>query len=148
LPRKVLTVDDELPIRLLCRVNLEAHGFVVVEAVDGIHGLEVAELEQPDLILLGVMMPRLDGWDAAARLKENPRTRDIPIVFLTARATPANRMRGLELGALGYLTKPFDPAALPYYVERLLDRLDRGEHEYIRRESLAEARALLDAESD
>ena len=141
----MLVVDDEAPIRLLCRVNLEAHGFEVVEASDGAEGLAVAELEQPDLILLGVMMPRLDGWEVAERLERNRKTRMIPVVFLTARSEPADRLRGMELGALDYVTKPFNPAALPFLVERLLDRLALGEREQIRREGLRKIRELLEA---
>jgi DNA-binding response OmpR family regulator len=144
----VLVVDDELPIRLLCRVNLEAHGIQVVEAVDGVDALAAAESEQPDLILLGVMMPRMIGWKVPTLLEENPRTRAIPFVFLTARARAVDRLRGLELGAVDYLTKPFDPTELPLYVERLLDRLERGEREQIRRESLAKVRAVLEAPAD
>jgi DNA-binding response OmpR family regulator len=140
-----LVVDDEAPIRLLCRVNLQAHGFEVVDAKDGVEGLEVAALEQPDLILLGVMMPGLIGWEVAERLEQNPKTRTIPVVFLTARSTPVDRLRGMEVGALDYLTKPFDPAELPFYVERLLDRLALGERDQIRREGLRKIRELLEA---
>src|SRR4051812_21710810 len=147
-PRKVLVVDDEAPIRLLCRVNFEAHGFEVVEAKDGVEALELAEREQPDLILLGVMMPRLVGWEVLPLLEENPKTRDIPVVFLTARARAVDRLRGLELGALDYLTKPFNPPEVVVYVDRLLDRLDRGEREQILRESLAKVRAVLETSAD
>jgi DNA-binding response OmpR family regulator len=144
----VLVVDDEEPIRLLCRVNLEAHDFEVVEAKDGAEGLEVAQRERPDLILLGVMMPRLDGWQVAEHLQKNRGTRSIPIVFLTARSTPSDRLRGMELGAVDYLTKPFNPAELPVYVERLLGRLALGRGEQIRRESLRKIRELLESRED
>jgi DNA-binding response OmpR family regulator len=144
----VLVIDDEEPIRLLCRVNLEAHDFEVVEAKDGAEGLEVAERERPDLILLGVMMPRLDGWQVAEHLQKNRETRSIPIVFLTARSRPSDRLRGMELGAVDYLTKPFNPAELPVYVERLLGRLALGRGEQIRREGLRKIRELLESRED
>jgi two-component system response regulator ResD len=83
---RVLVIDDEAPIRLLCRVNLEAEGMEVLEAADGPSGLEKARSETPDVILLDVMMPGLDGWRVAEELLDDERTDAIPIVFLTARA--------------------------------------------------------------
>ncbi len=83
---KVLIIDDEAPIRLLCRVNLEAEGMDVVEAGDGPSGLDLARAELPDVVLLDVMMPGLDGWAVAQELLEDVHTDAIPIVFLTARA--------------------------------------------------------------
>ena len=83
---RVLVIDDEAPIRLLCRVNLEAEGIEVLEAADGPSGLEKARTEIPDVVLLDVMMPGLDGWRVAEELLDDERTAGIPIVFLTARA--------------------------------------------------------------
>ncbi|HZC75783.1 MAG TPA: response regulator, partial [Gaiellaceae bacterium] len=83
---RVLVIDDEAPIRLLCRVNLEAEGIAVLEAADGTTGLDLARAEQPDVVLLDVMMPGLDGWRVAEEMLEDDRTRGIPIIFLTARA--------------------------------------------------------------
>src|SRR5207249_12249962 len=83
---RVLVIDDEPPIRLLCRVNLEAEGMEVLEAADGPSGLESARTSMPDVILLDVMMPGLDGWQVAEELLEDERTSGIAIVFLTARA--------------------------------------------------------------
>ena len=96
---KVLIIDDEAPIRLLCRVNLEAEGMDVVEAPDGPTGLEVVEKERPDAILLDVMMPGLDGWSVAERLLEKEDTREIPIVFLTARDETEEKVRGWMKGS-------------------------------------------------
>src|ERR671925_311920 len=95
---RVLVVDDEEAIRLLCRVNLEAEGMSVDEAADGHSGLERARTGSPDVILLDVMMPGLDGWQVAEELVGDERTRQIPIVFLTARADFRDRERGLEAG--------------------------------------------------
>jgi DNA-binding response OmpR family regulator len=141
---RVLVVDDEAPIRLLCRVNLEAAGMQVLEAGDGELGVDAACRELPDLILLGVMMPRLDGWGAAGRLAQDERTRDIPVVFLTARSKYRDRLRGLELGAVDYMTKPFNPLELPARIEATLARTSRGEREALRTENIAAIEKLIE----
>jgi DNA-binding response OmpR family regulator len=143
---KVLVIDDEAPIRLLCRVNLEAEGMEVLEAADGPSGLETARAQTPDVILLDVMMPGLDGWRVAEELLDDGRTESIPIVFLTARAELRDRARGIDLGGVDYVTKPFNPVELAPLVRRLLDRVDRGERDALRREKLTELRAALERE--
>jgi DNA-binding response OmpR family regulator len=143
---RVLVIDDEAPIRLLCRVNLEAEGMDVVEASDGPSGLEAAQREEPDLILLDVMMPGLDGWQVAEKLLEDERTDAIPIIFLTARAEFRDRARGLDLGGVDYVTKPFNPIELAPLVEDLVSRVERGERDALRREKLAELRELAERE--
>mgnify|MGYP006163647043 CR=1 FL=1 len=140
---RVLVIDDEAPIRLLCRVNLEAEGMSVSEAGDGPGGLELARSEQPEVILLDVMMPGLDGWRVAEHLLEDPVTREIPIVFLTARVDIRDRARGIDLGGLDYITKPFNPVELAPLVRGLLERLDRGERDELRHEKLTELRSLM-----
>ena len=141
---RVLIVDDEAPIRLLCRVNLEAERMEVLEAGDGPSGLEAARKERPDVILLDVMMPGLDGWRVAEELLEDPATSSIPIVFLTARAELRDRARGLDLGGLDYVTKPFNPVELAPLVEDLVRRVESGERDDLRREKFAELRELLE----
>ena len=141
---RVLVIDDEAPIRLLCRVNLEAEKMEVLEASDGPTGLAIAKAEAPDEILLDVMMPGLDGWRVAERLIEDPETRAIPIIFLTARAEFRDRARGLDIGGVDYVTKPFNPVELADLVRDLLSRLERGERDQLRREKLDELRKLLD----
>ncbi|HKY13145.1 MAG TPA: response regulator [Gaiellaceae bacterium] len=140
---KVLVVDDEAPIRLLCRVNLEAEKMQVLEAADGESGLELARAEKPDVVLLDVMMPGMDGWQVAERLVEDEATTQIPLVFLTARAELRDRARGLELGGVDYITKPFNPLDLAPVIESLLERVRRGERDALRREKIAELRDLL-----
>jgi two-component system alkaline phosphatase synthesis response regulator PhoP len=142
---KVLVIDDEAPIRLLCRVNLEAEGMDVIEAADGPSGVEKAR-EEPDVILLDVMMPGLDGWRVAEQLLEDERTTGIPIIFLTARAEFRDRARGLDIGGVDYVTKPFNPLELAPLVQSLLDRIDRGERDELRAEKLTELRALMESE--
>jgi DNA-binding response OmpR family regulator len=141
---RVLVIDDEAPIRLLCRVNLEAEGMEVLEASDGPTGLEKARNEEPDVILLDVMMPGLDGWQVAEELLENDRTNSIPIIFLTARAEVRDRARGLDLGGIDYVTKPFNPVELAPLVLELIARVDRGERDELRREKIAELRDLIE----
>ncbi len=143
---KVLVIDDEAPIRLLCRVNLEAEGMDVIEAADGPSGVERARDEEPDVILLDVMMPGLDGWRVAEQLLEDNRTTRIPIIFLTARAEFRDRARGLDIGGVDYITKPFNPLELAPLVQRLLDRIDRGERDELRAEKLTELRSLMESE--
>ena len=141
---RVLVIDDEAPIRLLCRVNLQAEGMEVLEAQDGPSGIEKAQQERPDVILLDVMMPGLDGWQVAERLLDDPSTNGIPIVFLTARAELRDRARGLDLGGMEYVTKPFNPVELAPTVRGLLDRVERGERDELRHQKLAALRALLE----
>ena len=140
---RVLVIDDEAPIRLLCRVNLEAEGMEVLEAADGPSGLAKARAETPDLVLLDVMMPGLDGWGVAEQLLEGDETASIPIIFLTARAEFRDRARGLDIGGVDYITKPFNPVELAPLVRDLLERLERGEGDELRREKLTELRALM-----
>src|SRR6266446_6529919 len=140
---KVLVIDDEAPIRLLCRVNLEAEGMDVIEAPDGPSGVEKARDERPDVILLDVMMPGLDGWRVAEQLFEDDRTLGIPIIFLTARAEFRDRARGLDIGGVDYVTKPFNPLELATLVRDLLSRIERGELDELRGEKLEELRPLM-----
>ena len=144
MPTRVLVVDDEAPIRLLCRVNLEVEGMEVVEASDGPSGLAAARERQPDVVLLDVMMPGLDGWRVAEELLDDPETRGIPIIFLTARAELRDRARGLDLGGLDYVTKPFNPVELAPLIREVLARVERGGREELRRAKLAELRVLID----
>jgi CheY-like chemotaxis protein len=127
----VLLVDDERAIRTICRVNLEGDGISVVEAQDGAEALERVRREQPSLVLLDVMMPEVDGWKVAAELAADQDTQEIPVVFLSARAADEDRRRAQELGAVGYVVKPFDPLALAGTVRDVLERVARGEREQL-----------------
>jgi DNA-binding response OmpR family regulator len=140
----VLVIDDEAPIRLLCRVNLEAEGMTVLEAADGPTGLEQARENTPDVVLLDVMMPGLEGWRVAEQLLQDDRTSEIPIIFLTARAEFRDRARGLDIGGVDYVTKPFNPLELAPLVRDLLGRIERGERDELRGEKLAELRSLME----
>src|SRR5437763_13495742 len=142
----VLVIDDEEPIRLLCSVNLAAEGIEVLEAADGPSGLDQAREHRPDVVLLDVMMPGLDGWQVAERLLEDERTSGIPIIFLTARAEFRDRARGLAIGGVDYVTKPFNPIELAPLGEDLVARVARGERDDLPRAKKAELRELAERE--
>lgn len=118
---RVLVVDDDDVIRQLVTVNLEIEGFEVHAAVDGQDCLDKVKDVAPDVITLDVMMPRLDGWETALALRNDPQTRDIKIVMLSARAQQADVRRGDAVGADAYLTKPFDPDELVQTIRNLLE---------------------------
>lgn len=130
----VLLVDDERSIRTICRVNLEGDGLAVNEAEDGAEALEEVKRARPSLVLLDVMMPGVDGWSVAEQLAADDETREIPIVFLSARASHEDRVRAQDLGAVGYVVKPFDPLELAGTVRDVLERIGRGEREQLNRE--------------
>jgi CheY-like chemotaxis protein len=119
---RVLIVDDDDATRLLYSLNLQIEGVIVLEAADGRRGLELARTGGPDLILTDVMMPGLDGFELAAALRSDERTRSIPFIFLSGEATVDDQARAYELGALAYLTKPFDVRAIASLVAGVLDR--------------------------
>ncbi len=128
--RKVLAVDDERHIVRLIQVNLERAGYQVSTAFDGTEALKKVEADKPDLIVLDVMMPKMDGFEVLKRLQANPESREIPIVMLTAKAQDADVFRGWASGVSAYLTKPFNPLELITFVKRILsgyDQYDDGE---------------------
>jgi DNA-binding response OmpR family regulator len=135
---RVLLVDDEPAMRAVCRMNLEMEGFDVLEAAEGEQALALALRERPDLVLLDVMLPRMNGYDVAQRLRSDQATTRIPVVFMTALATADDRKRGFEAGGVGYMVKPFDPVSLGERIRQTLDRLERGEREELRQELLTE----------
>ncbi|GAA2596597.1 hypothetical protein GCM10010411_32570 [Actinomadura fulvescens] len=116
---RVLVVDDDEVIRQLIAVNLQLEGFEVATAVDGQDCLEKVRDVQPDVITLDVMMPRLDGWVTAVRLREDPETEHVKVVMITARAQEHDVRRGHEIGVDAYVTKPFDPNQLIQTVRKL-----------------------------
>jgi CheY-like chemotaxis protein len=114
---RVLVVDDDPSIRLLCRVNLEAAGHLVDEAADGREAIEAALDAPPDVAVLDVMMPGIDGWQVAARLRDSEPTANVAVVFLTAMTGAGARERAEDLGAT-YVSKPFNPLELADIVVR------------------------------
>lgn len=122
--RRVLLVDDDPGIRMICRDVLESHGFLAREAGDGEAAIAEARRFRPDLILVDVMMPQMDGFTLAQRLRGDRETSLTPIIFLSARGQTADKVRAFKLGAEDYLVKPFDAAELLARVERALERRD------------------------
>ncbi len=117
---RVLIVDDDPDIRMICATNLKLDGFDVIEAGDGQEGLERIDEGVPDLVLLDISMPILDGFELATAVRRNARTSHVPVVFLTAEATREAEERALAIGAVGYFTKPFDPAAVSRFISDVL----------------------------
>ena len=119
---KILIVEDEANIRQLLRYNLEKEGFQVMEAADGLQGLKTAQREKPDLVLLDLMLPGMDGLEVCRTLKGAPATSALPIIMLTAKAEEVDKIIGLELGADDYMTKPFSPRELTARIKAVLRR--------------------------
>ena len=124
---KILVADDERDIRELIGFTLRFAGFEVVLVADGIEAVARALLEQPDLILLDVRMPRVTGYDVCRQLKENPATSAIPIVFLSAKGQVGEIKKGLDSGAVDYIVKPFAPDDLTNQVRDILQRTGHPE---------------------
>ncbi|MEK7952669.1 response regulator transcription factor [Luteolibacter soli] len=122
--QKILIVEDERDIADLVGFNLERAGYNVLKAHDGITGTEVAIRERPDLVILDLMLPGKDGYGVFKELRRDSRSRDIPVIMLTARAQTEDRIQGLEAGADDYLTKPFSPKELMLRVQAVLKRSD------------------------
>lgn len=118
--RKILIADDDPVIIRLLQVNLEMEGYEVVTALDGQEAVERALAEKPDLVILDIMMPRMDGWAAREALSREPALKDTPVIFLSARAQQADLRKGYEAGVAEYVTKPFDPVDLLDIIERIL----------------------------
>ena len=117
---RVLIVDDDQVIQQLLEVNLELEGYEIAKASDGEQALEKVRAFDPDLVLLDVMMPKVDGREVCRRIKADPTTAHVPVIFLSARAQDMDVSSGLELGASAYITKPFDPVELLDTVAKVL----------------------------
>ena len=126
MPKKILAVDDEKHIVRLVQVNLERAGYTVVTANDGKEALQKVADENPDLVVLDVMMPYMDGFEVLQNLRRNPSTRDIPVIMLTAKAQDADVFKGWQSGVDCYLTKPFNPMELLSFVKRIFDSMGGG----------------------
>ena len=121
MPKKILAVDDERHIVRLVEVNLQRAGYEVVTAYDGREALEKVKSENPDLVVLDVMMPYMDGFEVLKNLKADPATAEIPVIMLTAKAQDADVFRGWQSGVDCYLTKPFNPMELLTFVKRIFE---------------------------
>lgn len=117
---KILVVDDEPDVVEMIVLALTGEGFEVVQAYDGLSALDMVESEQPDLVLLDIMMPMMSGYQVCEQLKANPLTKDIPIVCLTSASAPDVHAKSIQLGAVGLMEKPFLPSELADQVRRFL----------------------------
>ncbi len=117
---KVLVVDDEVYILHILDFSLGAEGYEVITAADGEQAIEKALNDKPDLIVMDIMMPKLDGYETCRRLKEMPETKHIPVLLLTAKGRDVDRKKGFEVGADDYNTKPFSPNKLINRVREIL----------------------------
>ena len=140
----ILVADDEPGLREIVRVNLEAEGYRVLEAADGIEALQAVEQARPDLLILDIAMPRLDGWQVLHRLEAQPATAGLPVLVLTARASEEDVLRGLEEGAVQYITKPFYPEDLVASVKIVLNVFSTQMREQYRRQLIAKRRKLVE----
>ncbi|RJQ54347.1 MAG: response regulator [Actinobacteria bacterium] len=141
---RILAVDDEHSIRKLVTVTLQNRGFEVDNAGDGEEALQKVAANKPDLIVLDVMMPKMDGWEVRRRLKEDEATKNIPIIFLTAVGQFESQLTGLESGLEDYLTKPFTPSALADLVEGTLNPAKHDQLMKDRHKKEAKLRTIVD----
>jgi len=117
---KILLVEDEPDIIRLVKFTLEQRNFEVVATSNGLAAIEIASTEKPDLILLDVMMPVINGYDTCVRLKKNEKTKDIPVIILSAKAQKKEVDRALKVGAADFIAKPFSPRELREKIEKIL----------------------------
>ena len=119
---KVLVVDDEEYIQHILNFSFGAEGYEVVTASDGEEGVSKAKDEKPDVIVMDIMMPKMDGYEACKQIKTDPQTKDIPVILLTAKGRDADRKLGSEVGADDYVVKPFSPGRLIERVEGIMKK--------------------------
>lgn len=126
MPKKILAVDDEKNIRTLIEMNLKRAGYDVITASDGDEALEKIHKENPDLVVLDVMMPRKDGFEVLRLLRADIATMDLPVIMLTAKSQNADIFRGWQSGVDSYLTKPFNPMELLTFIKRIFTNSDNA----------------------
>lgn len=122
--KKILIVDDEKDLVSLVSLHMKMAGYDVLSAANGEKALEIAEEEKPDLIILDLMLPKVDGWEVCRRLREESNIEKVPVIMLTARAETDDKLKGFEVGADDYVTKPFSPRELVARVKRVLARAE------------------------
>ncbi len=126
--KKILVVDDEIDIVDIVKIFLEGKGYEVVCAYNGEDALKVIKKERPDLIILDILMPEMDGFDVCRKLKSEKETMFIPIIFLTAKDELADKWKGLFMGAFGYITKPFEEENLLGKIEKIFEQSENDQN--------------------
>jgi two-component system, OmpR family, response regulator RpaA len=134
---KILVIDDEQAINELIKINLELSGYKVIQALDGIKGFALAKQELPNAIVLDVMMPEVDGYTVAQRIRQNQTTKNIPILMLTALSQLNDKVKGFDIGVDDYLTKPFEMEELKVRIRALLKRSNQIPESIATRELLS-----------
>ncbi len=142
-PRKILVVDDDPDIYEIVQTNLEGAGYTVVGASDGAEGLRKIRAENPDLVILDVLMPEMDGWEVLRRVEADPQLAGVPVIMLTCKSEDLDILRGLVEGAVEYVTKPFYPENLVASVTILLNVFDPTMREERRQQLIARRQRLL-----
>ena len=122
MPKKIVYIEDDLEMTYLIKMILERKGYEVVSTNDGMEGFELIEKESPDLVLLDLMMPNIDGWDIYHQIKSNENTNHIPVIIISAKAQPIDKVLGIEIAKVNnYIGKPFKPQELLESIESILN---------------------------
>lgn len=127
--QKILVVDDEIDIRIFLEKMLKKEGYSVIKAQDGLEALERIAKEKPDLVILDVMMPLMDGMEVLQKIKSNPKTRNLPVVMLTVKSSDEDVIKGYQFGADYYIAKPFDASTILAGIEMMLKKETKEEYE-------------------
>lgn len=144
---KILVVDDDIAINELVKINLELAGYKVIQALDGIKGFALAKQELPNAIILDVMMPEVDGYTVAQRIRQNPTTKNIPILMLTALSQLNDKVKGFDIGVDDYLVKPFEMEELKVRLRAVLKRSNQIPESIATKELLSVGEVTLLPES-
>ena len=120
--KKILVVDDEKQLVSLVKLHMEMAGYEVVSADDGEKAISIIREENPGLVILDLMIPKIDGWEVCRLMRAEPKTVDVPVIMLSARTDTEDKLKGFECGADDYVTKPFSPRELVARVNRLFAR--------------------------
>jgi DNA-binding response OmpR family regulator len=122
MPKKIVYIEDDLEMTYLIKMILERKGYEIISTNDGMEGFEIIEREKPDLVLLDLMMPNIDGWDIYHQLKSNENTNQIPVIVISAKAQPIDKVLGLQIAKVNnYISKPFRPQELLESIESILN---------------------------
>lgn len=141
--KRILVVDDEPGVLEIVRTNLEWEGYQVLEAQDGLEGLKAARQSRPDLVILDVMMPGLNGWQVLQAIEADPDLAGTPVILLTVVEDDLSRIQGLEMGAVEYICKPFNPLDLVQTVHMVLEELDVRSRDAHRRQIIQQRKQLM-----
>jgi DNA-binding response OmpR family regulator len=141
--RRILVVDDDPDIFEIVQVNLEGAGFDVIGASNGVEALRRIRRDNADLVVLDVLMPEMDGWEVLREVEADPRTAGVPVIMLTCKSEDSDILRGLEEGAVEYVTKPFYPENLIASVKILLNVFDQPMREERRKQLIARRQRLM-----